>query len=247
MRSAIKGNGFGYSLGMTATRLSKKKVLLPIDGNNKPNWDYMEKIGNTIYDNKNNNILEYLKEKHHKLSKEIENIEIKNLENKEWGTYSIKELFIPKRVVGKTFTSYNSGKFPFISTSSLKNGVQGFVEGNQGDFSPAKSLTINPIDGTVFYHSSIFIGRGGAGSSILSLVNKNINKYTGLFIKNTIESSSKVKASYGTQLNGQRLNSTKIMIPVTKDKEIDWEYMELYMKKIEYKKINKLINYLENK
>lgn len=74
--------------------------------------------------------------------------------------------------------------------------------------------------------------------------NENLNKYTGLFIKAMIESSSKYKASYGVQLNGNRLKSTKFYLPITVDNEPDWKFMEYYMKNIEYRQLSKLIEYL---
>lgn len=59
-----------------------------------------------------------------------------------------------------------------------------------------------------------------------------------------IEASSKHKASYGVQLNGKRLKSTKFYLPVADDNEPDWQFMENYMKQIEYEKLTKIINYL---
>ena len=59
-----------------------------------------------------------------------------------------------------------------------------------------------------------------------------------------IEAASKHKASYGVQLNGKRLKSTKFYLPVTDDNEPDWKFMESYMKQVEFNQLTKLINYL---
>src|SRR5690625_3824111 len=207
LRNAIKSSGFGYSLGMTATRLSKRKLLLPVNNDNNPDWDYMEHLGRSIYYKQNKDILGYLVKKMDTLEEEVKNKILP--ENIEWGLWTIGRLFNIKRVSGRTFESYDKGCFPYITTSSQRNGVNGFVRAVEEDISFRNSLTISPIDGTVFYHSFDFVGRGGAGSSIITLTNKYLNKYTGLFIKTAIECSSRAKASYGVQLNGDRLKATK--------------------------------------
>lgn len=244
LRNAIKGSGFGYSLGMTATRLSNRKVLLPATKNGTPNWEYMEEQGKQKYESKQDYILEYLKMKHSELKTQLSKVSEPMIEEKTWETFKVEEMFNVKRVSGEPLNKYEDGNLPFISTSSLKNGVQGFVSSKIEDISPKKSLTISPIDGTIFFHPYKFVGRGGAGSSISTMSNENLNKYTGLFIKAMIESSSKYKASYGVQLNGNRLKSTKFYLPITVDNEPNWKFMEYYMKRIEYEQLTKLIEYL---
>lgn len=46
-------------------------------------------------------------------------------------------------------------------------------------------ITVSPVDGSAFYQETDFLGRGGAGSSILMLYNADINKYSGLFLSST--------------------------------------------------------------
>ena len=231
--------------GATLKRLNALKIMLPVDNNGNPDWDYMEHLGRSIYYKQNKDILGYLVKKMDTLEEEVKNKILS--ENIEWGLWTIGRLFNIKRVSGRTFESYDKGCFPYITTSSQRNGVNGFVRAVEEDISFRNSLTISPIDGTVFYHSFDFVGRGGAGSSIITLTNKYLNKYTGLFIKTAIECSSRAKASYGVQLNGDRLKATKFKLPINKEGNPDWGYMELYMKKMEYKKLDEVIVYLKNK
>lgn len=57
-------------------------------------------------------------------------------------------------------------------------------------------ITISPIDGSAFYQETAFLGRGGAGSSILILYNSSMNKYSGLFIARMLTQTCS-KYSYG--------------------------------------------------
>ena len=44
-------------------------------------------------------------------------------------------------------------------------------------------ITVSPVDGSAFYQEKDFLGRGGAGSSIILLYNENLNKYNGYLLK----------------------------------------------------------------
>lgn len=48
--------GYGYKMG--TGRLKRQKILLPIDANSQPNWDYMETYMQNLEQQK---ILEYLR------------------------------------------------------------------------------------------------------------------------------------------------------------------------------------------
>ena len=48
--------GYGYKMG--TGRLKRQKILLPIDGNSQPNWDYMEAYMQNL---EQQQILEYLR------------------------------------------------------------------------------------------------------------------------------------------------------------------------------------------
>lgn len=238
------GETFKYSRKWRPKRMIRSKILMPVTDQGTPDWEYMEQQGKRLYERKQNDIFEYLKKKQLELKTQLSKIKEPIIEEITWKTFEVEEMFGVKRVSGEPLNKYDEGNLPFISTSSQKNGVQGFVNSKKEDVSPKNSLTISPIDGTIFFHSYNFVGRGGAGSSISTMTNENLNKYIGLFIKTMIEASSKHKASYGVQLNGKRLKSTKFYLPVTDDNEPDWKFMEYYMKKIEYKQISKLIKYL---
>ena len=76
-----------------------------------------------------------------------------------------------------------------------------------------------------------FLGRGGAGSSIIMLRRKNLNEYIGKFICTVIRNTCK-DWSYSNMGNKDKLKDTIIKLPTTSNGEPDWEYMENYMKNI---------------
>ena len=81
-------------------------------------------------------------------------------------------------------------------------------------------------------------------SAINLLYNNNLDKYSGLFICKIIENSSFFKASYGVQLNGNRLKNLKLLLPVNQDCKPHWKYMSDFVKILENENIEKIIDYM---
>ena len=165
------------------------------------------------------------------------------LDSMEWREFKVKELFEVKPVKGKSITNYEEGKIPYISTSSIDNGLSNFID-TVDNISIKNCISVDPIGGKAFFHDYDFVGRGGAGSAINLLYNTCLDKYSGLFICKILESSSFYKASYGVQLNGNRLKNLKLLIPVDNDGKPNWEYMGNFMKGLEKESIEKVIAYL---
>ena len=109
-------------------------------------------------------------------------------------------------------------------------------------------ITVSPVDGSCFYHPYDFLGRGGAGSSVLLLYAKNIkiNRYIGLFMSKVISTTTSSKYSYGRMANQKSLKDDFIYLPVDSNNNIDFDYIEKYMKSMEKKILLKYKNYLSS-
>lgn len=165
------------------------------------------------------------------------------LEDLEWKTFKIEDIFDIRPVKGKVISNYSDGNVPYISTSSQSNGLIGFVD-SEKDISMEKCISIDPIAGNCFYHDYKFIGRGGAGSAINLLYNENLNSHNAKFIIGSLETASKSKASYGLALNGNRLKNTKLILPTDQNGNPHWEYMSKFMQKLEAEKLDKALEYI---
>lgn len=236
----IRGKyNFGYKRSLH--RLENDKILLPIDSNGNPHWQFME---------------EYIKEKERKLAKiivkyyrqKMENmlgggVQQSSLESVEWKEFRIKDIFTARLVKGKPISNYTFGKLPYITTSAINNGVNEFVSTDAG-ISDENCISIDPIGGKAFYHGYTFVGRGGAGSAINLLYTDKLNKNIALFLCRAIEKTSLEKASYAVALNGERLKNAKLLIPIDSLGNPNWQFMESYIKSIEAKQIRKILRYL---
>lgn len=135
----------------------------------------------------------------------------------------------------------NSGNIPFIGATDGSNGITEFIA-NKNSSIDKNVLGVN-YNGSVvenFYHpyEAVF----SDDVKRLSLSKTTNNKYKLLFCKAAIL-MQKVKYEYGYKFNGERMKRQKIKMPVTKNGEPDYSYMEQYMQALEYQKLRAYVNY----
>lgn len=152
------------------------------------------------------------------------------LNEKEWKEFNIGKLFSVKRPIARSEKEYLPGKIPFIASGNSNNGmIKCCTPKDKDKLDAGNCITVSPVDGASFYQEHDFLGRGGAGSSILMLYDRKINKYSGLFISRMIKQTCS-KYCYGNMGNQERIKREKVMLPINKEGEPDYDYMERYIK-----------------
>ena len=73
-----------------------------------------------------------------------------------------------------------------------------------------------------------------------------IDKYVYLFIA-TLTNRLSGKYNFNREINDTRISREKIVLPINKDLQPDYAYMEQYAKNIEYKKIMQYLDYLNTR
>lgn len=158
---------------------------------------------------------------------------MKQIDTKQWKEFIIKDLFTVKRPSARSQANYNDGDIPFVASGNFNNGVLKYLEPKKGEILDAGNcITVSPIDGSSFYQEDDFLGRGGAGSSIILLYNPNLNLYNGYFIATVIRTVCR-KYAYSDMANKDTIGAEKIILPVDETGNPDFSYMESYMKNLE--------------
>lgn len=158
---------------------------------------------------------------------------MKQIDTKQWKEFIIKDLFTVKRPSARSQANYNDGDIPFVASGNFNNGVLKYLEPKKDEILDAGNcITVSPIDGSSFYQEDDFLGRGGAGSSIILLYNPNLNLYNGYFIATVIRTVCR-KYAYSDMANKDTIGAEKIKLPVDETGNPDFSYMELYMKNLE--------------
>lgn len=228
---------FGYK--RTLSRLKNEIIRLPQTKDGDPDYAFMEEYMKEIERKMLLRYRCYLEE--HKLS--ISNTSCSNVE---YRTFKIGSLFTVKRPNSRNKDNYDKGDVCFVASGAENNGVVKYCSPKIGEqLDAGNCLTVSPVDGSCFYQPADFLGRGGGGSSILLLYSKNfvLNKYIGLYISEAIKKTTTSKYCYGHMATNESIIRDTIQLPVTSSGEVDYTYMEKYMKAKEAEMLKRYIDY----
>ena len=227
-------NKYQYGYKFNAKRMSRQKIMLPIDKNGEPHWEYMsnfikklekENIKKTL-----NHIYIYI------MVKKLENRYL--LENVSWKEFFIEDICEIKS--GKDIYERDriDGQTPYITATASNNGIGYFIS-NKNATLQEKCISVNR-NGSVgysFYHSypALF------GNDTRKLIPKYSDDHVAKFISFMI-SSQKEKYGYGYKMGTARLKRQKILLPVNEEEYIDYDFMKKYIVIQEIKAIEQLIH-----
>ncbi len=221
--------------GATLGRLAVKQIMLPINDNGEIHWEYMRTHMKSKY-LKSKNLFRY------KLNNDI--TDYRNLNDIRMKEFAIEEVF-PIIISGKSKGLNHlkkGGNMPYLSATNRNNGVSEFIviDSPEVEKMVQKGKCIAFIRngvGSIGY--SIYKEEDFIATSDISVgYNKNLNKYTGTFIT-TIADKVRNKYSFGYKRSPARLKKERLLLPVNENDEIDWIFMEQYMKRIENSIIEK--------
>ena len=138
----------------------------------------------------------------------------------------------------------SQGNIALISNTSINNGFMGVSNlkaNNKGNALSCSDTTLGAD--TMFYQKDDFIGY----SHIQYLEPKiNFNKYIAHYIITSSIIVTKNKYNYGAKFNRDRINATLIKLP-TQNGEIDFAFMENFIRAIEKLVIKDVVIYTDKK
>ena len=160
-----------------------------------------------------------------------------------WKEFFLEDVAIIKNGVRLTKADMNIGDIPFIGASESNNGVTAFTSTINNSYDRnVLGVNYNGSVGFSFYHPYDAIFSDDVKRVIWKDQERN-NKYTLLFLS-TIIGQQKDKYAYGYKFNGQRMKRQKVLLPVNAENEINWSYMEDYMRGLEKELLTTAINNL---
>lgn len=228
-----KGYGYGYPVGLK--RVLRNKIILPIDSKNNPNWQFMEDYIKQEMKDQSQKVITYYENKLMKLGFELLDLEV------EWGEFFFKDIFKEiKR--GKRLTKSNQvdGIIPYVSSTSINNGVDNFIGNNENVRMYSKNLSLanSGSVGSCFYHHYEYVASDHVTALSLEKSDEYIYKFMSAIISRLEE-----KYSFNREINDKRISREKLFLPVDKNGEPHWEYMSNFVKKLEKENIEKILNF----
>lgn len=231
----LKAKGYGYGYPVGKERVLRNKLLLPVDKNNQINWNFMEEYIKERENKQREELKEYYKSRLLDLvvcPEVLNDVDWKEIFIEEVAEiYSGKDIYERERTIGNT---------PYITATANNNGI-GYFVGNENKTIESECISVNRNGsvGYAFYHCYEAL----YGNDTRKLKPFIKNKYTALFITHAI-TSQKDKYGYGYKMGTGRLKRQKIMLPVS-DGEVNYKYMENFIKNIEQKQIKNILKYLD--
>ena len=226
--------------GATLGRLSKTKILLPVDKKNNPDYQFMEDYIKENIVKKRQEYIVYAKNK----LKQIKFENISSLKDKKWKEFFVVDIF-PSIQRGKRLIKDNqiSGNVPYVSSTAMNNGVDNFIQYDSKKmrkFKNCLSVANSGSVGSSFYEPFEYI----ASDHVTHLKNDKFNQYIYFFIA-TMTNRWSQKYNFNREINDPRISREKILLPVNSNDEPDYVYMEKYIKNIFYKKYSDYLEYVK--
>lgn len=212
---------YGMARSLSARMLSEEVINLPITSDGTPDYQFMH---------------DYIAEREPDYSWATQCIEPNaelSLADREWAEFKIGELFDIRIARGNDKGNLTvGGDIPFIGRSNCNNGFQGYY--NAPYITNGNCITLGMV-GTfrAYWQENNF----AASQNILTIRERNLNKYTALFICNIIEHAIEGKYSYGHSIKAGTFKDTIINLPITPDGTPDYDFMDQYIKSLPFSKV----------
>lgn len=237
MQAKFNWGGNGATLG----RMKRLLVMLPVDDDGEPDYDYMAQYASKMREGM---LMRYRNYVAVQLS-QLEYKDIPALNEKEWSEFRLGDLFEVSRPKARNKDNYEVGDIPFVASGAMNNGVMKCCSIKPDEkLDRGNCITVSPVDGSSFYQPVDFLGRGGAGSSVLMLRNNTLNLFRGEFMARMIQQTCS-KYNYGHMGNKDSIKRERVMLPVTDSGEPDYAYMEQYTKNMMIRKYTQYLTFAD--
>jgi len=226
---------YSFNREINDTRISREKLILPIDKDGNPHWEYMSKFIQNLEVKSIKNIVQYIYI-YIQIKGKLKEYNLKNINWKEYfieeicNIYSGKDIYERERIEGQT---------PYVTSTANNNGIGYFVSNtNETLDEHVISVNRNGSVGYSFYHNykALF------GNDTRKLKLKYQNEFVGKFISFMLL-QQKEKYGYGYKMGTARLKRQKIMLPSNINGDPNYDFMKKYMIIHEIKQIKKLLDY----
>lgn len=221
---------YQYGYKFNASRMKAQIIKLPVNERNEPDYPFMELYMKQV--EKRRIILSEIFNSSQRVSIDVPPVH-------GWKVVKITDLFdIIQRGKRLTKKDQKDGDVPYVSSTERNNGVDSFISNDTGvrHFKNCLTLANSGSVGATFYHPYEFV----ASDHVTALVNESYNSYIYLFIAKMVKNQMRGKYSFNREISDKRIKNERIMLPVTESGELDFVYMESYMKQKEYDLYKKL-------
>ena len=233
-RLAINNRKYNYINKISKDLLNNTYLSLPATDDGEPYWVYME---------------DYIKNLEDRVKDTLDKFSQKNtsekIDTRDWKEFKVGDLFEIHPTKAYKYTNkelLDNGTNPVVVNTSNNNGIGGTStqepteDGNMITFSDTVDAN------TIFYQKKPFIGYAHVqGLYPVGKYKEEWTKYSlQYFLTVFRQKALAMNFDYGNKFRRDIAVNLTVKLPVDNNGELDWVYMEDYMKQIEQKATKKL-------
>lgn len=197
-------------------------IMLPSDNSGNPDWQFMEDYIKALRE----------RERERESTELAECYEVKQLqpfEQIKWKEFLLNQIFKFEKGKCSNAPDLEDGNdIPYVGAKKTENGIMKWVKLEQNLVSKGNAISfICQGEGSNGYCNYFDIDTIQTTSNTLAY-NPKLNKFNALFLV-TLLDLERPKWSFGRG-RSPKLGETKIKLPINSQNEIDWQYMEDYVK-----------------
>jgi hypothetical protein len=148
-----------------------------------------------------------------------------------WKPFSLQDLFDIRKGQRLTKANMLPGSVPYVGASDSANGVTARIGQAPIHEGGTISVSYNGSVAEAFYQPEPFWATDDV--NVLYPKGFNLTPATALFVCTVIR-MEKYRFNYGRKWHLDRMRDSAIKLPVTESGELDWAYMESYLKSLPY-------------
>ena len=240
---------FSYSRKLGTARLKRLRIMLPVDDDGKPDYDYMAQYASEM---RRGMLMRYRNYVAGQLS-QLEYKDIPALDEKEWAKFRAfgdEGLFdiatTGSSIDGIRIIDGDTKKIPYVTRTDSNNGIARFVSHKNLSYGSddAGCITVGLDTQTAFWQPHLFV----TGQNIQVITGPQLNEWLAQFLIPLFRNQMKAKFNWGG--NGATLGRMKrleLMLPVDDGGEPDYAYMEQYAKNMMLRKYEQYLAFLSGK
>ena len=156
-----------------------------------------------------------------------------------WGEFKVGELFDCQttKTMNPSKNGLSEGEIPYVTRSAFNNGISGSYSDPTGEFTTERNcITIGAEGAIAFYQDTDFI----AGVKVYALRHERLNHLSALFVCSILNENAR-SYSYTNARVLDKIKEETIPLPLKQgtnladysQEDIDWDYMESFMSRVQ--------------
>ena len=243
--SMYDGQQGGYKLD----DIKNHKIKLPITASGEIDFEFMESFVAELEAERVAELEAYLAAaslKDYELTA-AELSALSKFENYNWGEFRIGDLFeikTPKKRFDANKIKFG-GLYPYVVRTSTNNGIRGYITENIDFLNEKNTISFGQDTATMFYQKSEYFT--GDKIKVFKLKDYELNSKIANFLISVMTKAFSNFSWGSSSFNVKILNEVKILLPLNKNGEIDFEFMNNFIKAIKKLVIKDVVLYTDNK